>query len=394
MGQPDPWQGQPDFKQQVAGWTTWFFLELLRPDAFVRRDRCLKQVPLAFAIMSRRTTPDYAAVLRAVVNALPSPPVVKAITTDFETAIWNGCRRVFPGVTVLGCGFHWTPAVERQFGEHGLIAAYKDKSGPLRDLLRTLVALPYLPAEEIPTAFNRLEDIAIGHGDEPLVNLFEYVGSTWLESGVWSIVSWSVYKRMVRTNNDTECWHWRLNSRTSDNVPLYLLIATLHEEATLVKAQVQLVQEQRLPPVSEECLHDTASKDAGSLARIPGRPFERRAAVASHQPLEPFMNIPVILCTGYMIGDSDMWWHWLWALTIGIYLMIMMMMYWRYQTCTGPMGHYLIWWYLYDIWCWHELYLFDIICIWQIVSVWHLFCVYVWIHVCECIHECTWMTIE
>ena len=64
--------------------------------------------------------------------------------------------------TVLGCGFHWAQAVERQFGEHGLIAAYKDKSGPLRDLLCKLIALPYLPAEEIPTAFNRLEDIAIG----------------------------------------------------------------------------------------------------------------------------------------------------------------------------------------------------------------------------------------
>ena len=222
------------------------FVQLFSLHAFVRRDACEKQVPLAFIVMSRRTAPDYTAALQAVIDALPSPPSVKTITTDFEKGIWRGCREVLPEVKMRGCGFHWAQAVERYFGEVGLLTFYKDKAGPLRDLLRKLLALPYLPPSEIPAAFNRLEDVALDHGDARLVDLFEYVRTTWLESSVWSVEDWSVYNRRVRTNNDTEGWHRRLNSRANENVPLYLLIDLLYEEARLVRHQVQLVQEQRL----------------------------------------------------------------------------------------------------------------------------------------------------
>ena len=222
------------------------FVQLFSVHAFIQRDQCEKQVPLTFVVMNRRSTPDYQAALQAVIDALPSPPVVKTITTDYERAIWKGCRQVFPGVQVRGCGFHWAQAVEHQLGEVGLITAYKDKAGPLRDLLRKLIALPYLPPSEIPAAFDRLEDVALTHGDDRLCTLFDYVRSNWLESSVRSIEAWSVYNRRVRTNNDTEGWHRRLNTRAHENVPLYLFIALLHDETILVRHQVQLIQEQRL----------------------------------------------------------------------------------------------------------------------------------------------------
>ena len=124
------------------------FVQLVSLHAFVRRDACEKQVPLAFVVMSRRTAPDYTAALQAVIDALPSHPAVKTITTDFEKGIWRGCREVLPEVKIRGCGFHWAQAVERYFGEVGLLTAYKDKAGPLRDLLRKLLALPYLPLRD------------------------------------------------------------------------------------------------------------------------------------------------------------------------------------------------------------------------------------------------------
>ena len=222
------------------------FVQLFGIHAFVRRGHCMKQVPMGYILMSRRTTPDYAAVLRIILRALPADPAVKIVTTDFEGAIWQGVRRVLPGVEVQGCGFHWAQAVERQFGEHGLAAAYLDSSGPLRGLLRRLLALPYLPPAEIPGAFERLQDVALEQGDCRLMGLFEYVRSTWFESGIWTVASWSVYNRVVRTNNDCEGWHRRLNTRMSENVNLYLLIQGLEEESLLVDAQVELVKDMRL----------------------------------------------------------------------------------------------------------------------------------------------------
>ena len=50
------------------------FVQLFSVHAFIRRDQCEKQVPLAFVVMNRRSTPDYQAALQAVIDALPSPP--------------------------------------------------------------------------------------------------------------------------------------------------------------------------------------------------------------------------------------------------------------------------------------------------------------------------------
>ena len=43
-------------------------------------------------------------------------------------------------------------------------------------------------------------------------NLMEYIDQTWMKSSVWPIESWCVFKRTVRTNNDCEGWHLRLNN--------------------------------------------------------------------------------------------------------------------------------------------------------------------------------------
>ena len=55
-----------------------------------------------------------------------------------------------------------------------------------------------------------------------------------------------VYNKIVRTNNDCEGWHRRINARMSDNVNFYLLVQSMEEEAVYVEAQVELVREMKL----------------------------------------------------------------------------------------------------------------------------------------------------
>lgn len=68
---------------------------------------------------------------------------------------------------------------------------------------------PLLPAEHIRPAF---EQLVLQVADRPvLLDLLSYVGDTWITSTIWPIPSWSVYNKTIRTNNDCEGWHSRMN---------------------------------------------------------------------------------------------------------------------------------------------------------------------------------------
>ena len=64
------------------------FYQLLSIHAFLCSDDCVKQVPLAFALMSRRRAEDYNVVFNAIKRAFPSLPDLDTIVCDFEAAVW------------------------------------------------------------------------------------------------------------------------------------------------------------------------------------------------------------------------------------------------------------------------------------------------------------------
>ena len=116
--------------------------------------------------------------------------------------MWQALREVFPGASLHGCGFHWAQAVQRPVQQVGLQATYQRREGAHQHI-RKLLALPFLPARDIPRAFRKLREKVTGTS-APLEDLFQYVEDQWLESSLWSPDEWSVYRRPIRTNNDTE----------------------------------------------------------------------------------------------------------------------------------------------------------------------------------------------
>ena len=54
----------------------------------------------------------------------------------------------------------------------------------------------------------------------------------------------SVFNRSIRTNNDTEGWHRRLNAKAArGQLDLYLLLQLLKDEALLAQIQLDLLKE-------------------------------------------------------------------------------------------------------------------------------------------------------
>ena len=125
----------------------------------------------------------------------------------------------------------------------GLQISYYQRQSLYRHV-RKLLALPFLPAEHIGAAFTELRGVI---DDERVHQLESYIQATWLTSPTWSVDEWSVFMKPVRTNNDCEGWHRRLNVQARRGMlPLYMLVGLLHEEARVVQLTAMLVSDKRL----------------------------------------------------------------------------------------------------------------------------------------------------
>ena len=110
---------------------------------------------------------------------------------------------------------------------------------------RTLLSLPFIPAEHIQPMFTTLQRKA--PNDERIHNILEYVNTTWIRSSIWPPHHWSCFQETVRTNNDVEGWHRRINERARrGQLPFYVLVPLLHNEAVMVRLQARLVSEHKL----------------------------------------------------------------------------------------------------------------------------------------------------
>ena len=158
--------------------------------------------------MSGKHKQDYMEVFNAIETVLPTRNV-QTITLDFEAAMWQAAAKVFPTVARLGCFFHWSQAIWRKVQELGLQRAYTSDEKS-HAYIRKLLSLPYLPCEHIGPIFRRLQEKAV---TPPLQELTTYIATTWLENPMWPTSSWSVFGRVIHTNNDVKGWHRHLNQK-------------------------------------------------------------------------------------------------------------------------------------------------------------------------------------
>ena len=107
------------------------------------------------------------------------------------------------------------------------------------------MALPFLAEADIGPQFERLQHTA---NTTTLPEFMNDVSSTWIEGNTWPPSCWCVYMQSVRTNNDVEGWHCGLHSRAQgkSQLPMFLLMDLLHEEARLNSLSVRMASENRL----------------------------------------------------------------------------------------------------------------------------------------------------
>ena len=113
---------------------------------------------------------------------------------NVEISLWRAFPKVYPGVKLQGCSFHWTQAVWRKIQLLGLQQQYMSDIST-HDFCRKLMALPFLPAEHIEHAFRNLVE-HVSSGTE--LELATYIDTTWI-SGNWHPNDWCIFNQAVRT---------------------------------------------------------------------------------------------------------------------------------------------------------------------------------------------------
>ena len=126
-------------------------------------------------------------------------------------------------------------AIWRKVQDIGLRRAYiHDNATHL--YVKELMAMQLLPAEHIDHKAT----------SSKLQHLTTYIEDTWINSSVWPPTNWSVYGQRVRTNNDLEGWHTRINTPTRPQTGLYLLVEKLHLEATAIPLTIRLLSGKKI----------------------------------------------------------------------------------------------------------------------------------------------------
>lgn len=174
--------------------------------------------PIAYVIMERKTTAAYVKVFELIQNVLEETSVDLSMS-DYETALRNSIRQIFPEAEIKGCYFHYVKAVTKYAKGLGLHRA-ANEANTIKSGIKYARSLALLPQTLIEEGINIVESML-----EPTNECEQFIHylKRWA-----STTDISVHGDRVRTNNGTESMHRNLMSLVGKPHPnVYLFIQQL-----------------------------------------------------------------------------------------------------------------------------------------------------------------------
>jgi hypothetical protein len=212
--------------------------------------------PMVYILMTNRSEEIYKRLFEELIdlgeqaNLNLSPPI---IITDFEQAVINAVQSEFPDSIHKGCFFHLCQSLWRKIQSEGLANEYgTDEDFSIK--LRHITALAFLPASEIPPAFDQVKLLL----PENANGIIEYFESNYVNGRVrnlrnrssrrvqplfppefWS-VNYLVELGYPRTQNIVEGWHNRLIKLTGKaHVGVYTIIEAMIKEQQQTEVRIE-----------------------------------------------------------------------------------------------------------------------------------------------------------
>lgn len=147
---------------------------------------------------------------------------------DFETAVKNAASRVFLGIQVKGCFFHFTQCIWRRVQKYGLAQLYTENED-IHRLIRRASVLPLVPNADVEdvwfNALNDLEDVELPVDVSPFT---DYVTEQWIEG---DRQQWNHFETVgPRTTNHLEGWHSKVKRAVQHAHPNIFTVIELFQK--------------------------------------------------------------------------------------------------------------------------------------------------------------------
>jgi len=254
------------------------FCQLYTIHASVGTENNSRILPLVYALMSRKSEDLYKWLFNDLCQFAEENDIILTpsyILTDFEQAAINASHGEFPNAINKGCFFHLGQSGWRKIQNCGLAVQYgNDEHFSL--LIRHLFALAFLPAHEIPSAFDILKP-RIPPEANNIVQWFEdnYVhgkirrqlrnGNIVRDTPLFPPQLWSVYDSVElgipRTQNTVEAWHRRWKTLVGEShIGVYTIIQEIQKEQQEVEVQIERMLRGEQPPKKKKKVIDRENR--------------------------------------------------------------------------------------------------------------------------------------
>lgn len=139
-------------------------------------------IPAIYCLLENKKQTTYEQLFKIIKNILGLDNIT-TVMVDYEKAIHNALRTVFPNIQVKGCWFHFTQAILRNLGSVGLKSKYKNNL-EFRLIIQHLFNLALIPLEEIDKVYNQICDLLKAFDSTPsykdnIQKFLNYCYSTW-----------------------------------------------------------------------------------------------------------------------------------------------------------------------------------------------------------------------
>jgi len=258
LSRSDVWMADGTFKVAPSLFDQLFVIHGLRDKT------CF---PLVYCLTPNRITDTYTRVLSALKTLKPGLNP-SSVMTDYEKAFIKAFHQAFPMADQKGCFFHFTQCVHRQIQQRPDIFHLYSTDSEFALKIRHLVALAFVPPEEVVLSFEELmEDEFFVQNEALLLDFIGYFERTWLGpfnlrrteriAPIFSITLWncfhSVLEELPKTNNNCEGFHNALASLLGASHPtIYKLVDGLKDKQTLTQLKMNQFNAGTVPPPNKK----------------------------------------------------------------------------------------------------------------------------------------------